>query len=367
MSENNKALVLSAEKLGSYISDAWQLENDIYTLEQTEKRFREDAKNLRQSKKCVEEPRLSRKEYVPEIESSKTALGDILIGVFSSLLVAIIPALFAGAIIGNLIGSFLLPNMPFATVMVGTIVFIDVILGLCIYSRKRKEEKDEKNYKIRKRENIISKNKEIEKENEKKQREYRLALQRAEIDYKAACKKAELMDMQADKTHEQIEKLCNYRKQFLSVGVIPPDYRSYDCIGMFDQIFRNNLADTMREAVAIYEERVFRGDVIRGMGAILTQLDKLRFSMSGLVDSIERAQSRVDDMRSDFKKIIEMQRKQHDLSKDIIKQQGNMIELQENQQELSKNILEESQATKFGVKAIQRCSEYDTFGYFYTT
>ena len=72
---------------------------------------------------------------------------------------------------------------------------------------------------------------------------------------------ADLLVQTADELHAKKESL--YR-----ANIIPPDYRELDCVLMFHQIFRNDLADTMREAVKIYEERVFRQEVIRGIDRI---------------------------------------------------------------------------------------------------
>ena len=73
-----------------------------------------------------------------------------------------------------------------------------------------------------------------------------------------------------------LEKLYEQRKEFYSVGIVPPDYRYLDCVGVLRQIFSNDLADTMREAVLIYEERVFRGDLIRGIDKINLQLVEIK-------------------------------------------------------------------------------------------
>ena len=42
------------------------------------------------------------------------------------------------------------------------------------------------------------------------------------------------------------------------MNIIPPDYRDLVYLFGFYKIFRNNLADTMREAVLLYEERDYR-------------------------------------------------------------------------------------------------------------
>lgn len=70
--------------------------------------------------------------------------------------------------------------------------------------------------------------------------------------------------------------------QLYSLGIVPPDYRTLDSLVMLDSIFRNDLADTMREAVLIYDERVFRNEVLRGIDRIYTMLGQLSSSMRAL-------------------------------------------------------------------------------------
>ena len=84
-----------------------------------------------------------------------------------------------------------------------------------------------------------------------------------------------------------------------STNIVPPDYRSMDCILAFQQIFRNDLADTMREAVKIYDERVFRGEVIRGIEKISAQLGQLNSSMEYMQRTLTTINNNVSMMSQD--------------------------------------------------------------------
>ena len=74
---------------------------------------------------------------------------------------------------------------------------------------------------------------------------------------------------------------------------------------MLDQIFRNDLADTMREAIKIYEERVFRGSVIRGMDKIVSMLGKLSSDMSAISLRLDMINNNVAHMSSDLNRFNE--------------------------------------------------------------
>lgn len=123
----------------------------------------------------------------------------------------------------------------------------------------------------------------------KKNREKKLAEFRAKQDeeFKIAClpqingmkKQEKFLLSQADQTDLVLEKLYQQRNTFYSVGIVPPDYRYLDCVGVLHQIFVNDLADTMRDAVLLYEERVFRGDLIRGVDKINVQLRAINHNL----------------------------------------------------------------------------------------
>lgn len=105
----------------------------------------------------------------------------------------------------------------------------------------------------------------------------------------------------------QYASLCNDRKkisqtisEFYNIGIIPPDYRTMDCVIILNQIFRNDLADTMRDAIKIYEERVFRGEVIRGMDNICRNIGRLAAGMAVVESRINEIQSNVQLMSQDW-------------------------------------------------------------------
>lgn len=108
---------------------------------------------------------------------------------------------------------------------------------------------------------------------------------------------------QIENVKKDLEPLYRNRITFYSDGVVPVDYRTMDCVYVLEQIFRNDLADTMREAVLMYEERVFRGEIIRGMANIAARIDNLSSVMSRLRTDIDRISRDVAIMRDDVEQI----------------------------------------------------------------
>ena len=82
----------------------------------------------------------------------------------------------------------------------------------------------------------------------------------------------------------EIQKLL--QSFYAHTDAIPVDYRKIDCILIFSHVFRNDLADTMREAVSYYETCVFRDKVIRGIKNIANKIDQLVFAADAIRDEI---------------------------------------------------------------------------------
>ena len=62
-------------------------------------------------------------------------------------------------------------------------------------------------------------------------------------------------------------------------------------------MFRNDLVDTMREAVLIYEERVFRGEMIKGLENIRRAIGNLSALMAETISVLNRIDSNTRRMK----------------------------------------------------------------------
>jgi hypothetical protein len=61
-----------------------------------------------------------------------------------------------------------------------------------------------------------------------------------------------LLDLQTNINQQNIAKTDALLKRYYSLDILPPDYRTMDCVITLDHIFRNDLADTVREAILLY-------------------------------------------------------------------------------------------------------------------
>ncbi len=140
----------------------------------------------------------------------------------------------------------------------------------------------------------------------------------------------DLLANQIDEIQMQRKKLTNQLNEFYNYGIIPPDYRTYDCVIILDQIFRNDLADTMRDAIKIYEERVFKGTVIRGMDRICSALGNLSHGMEAIATRLESINTNVIQMSNDL----------YHYNQDIIKES-------QKSRQVSENLLEETKLGRY--------------------
>lgn len=80
------------------------------------------------------------------------------------------------------------------------------------------------------------------------------------------------------------------------LNLIPPNYRSFECLIAFDQMFKNDLVDNMRQAALLYDERVFRGEMVKGLDNIYNSINNLGALMANTVAVLRRIQSNTDRM-----------------------------------------------------------------------
>lgn len=307
----------------TYLQDAKAIEKDIYALEQMEKELKKragelqkrDADNyhaqLAKHKATVEqyEKELLLAESIEEPElilEKKTSVGMILVwSIVSGICGAIGGAIIggAGAMIGGILQLVRGLGAFFAAVKIGAIIGAVSGMTCCLASTIIG--------------NIIvpKNNRKLTEEYEKEKRERDKAIASAKAKLAKAKRECNISFRKVDYYNKQIQclrqnlaSLYANRKKFYSVGVVPPDYRTMDCVYVLEQIFRNDLADTMREAVLLYEERVFRGEVIRGMQNVTSQLGDLSSLMSALRTDITLVGCDVAHMRDDMVHIYEQNR-----------------------------------------------------------
>ena len=148
-----------------------------------------------------------------------------------------------------------------------------------------------------------------------------------------AQKQIEKLDCIAKLLAQHIAEIESKKDQLYALNIVPPDYRTLDSLIEFDQMYRNDLVDTMREAVLIYEERVARKVLIRGIEKIYTMLGKLTSAMHNIESALYSIQSEVSMMSDDVYKIATSSEKFRD------------------------DMLSESRAARYAAEALQESTE----------
>ncbi len=156
-----------------------------------------------------------------------------------------------------------------------------------------------------------------------------------------------VLDSQIAALQPHIVTLFNQKYALYDLNIIPPDYRTLDCVLMLHQIFRNGLKDNMAEAVLLYEERVFRQEVIRGIDKIYEMLGDLNASMRAVEERLIDVRQEVQMMGNDLCGRLDHMAAQAEKS---AQNQEMWMDSQERWQE---DLLSETRASRYAAEAVQ--------------
>lgn len=326
-----------------YLKGAKEIERNIYVLERmnaelneqvNEIQKKESAKHKAAIEQCEKDLEKAKADKPKLKQVKKTPIGEILGNAIGIAIYVAIPCTIIGGIIARLVGS---EEDSYVTgFKIGAIIGVVACPLLYFIYKIFKDVKD-----VPRTNRILA----SVFEDQKKRYDEDVASAETEL---AEAKKQSLIpsakigyyNNQINYLHKSLKSLYANREVYYSVAVVPPDYRKMDCVYVLDQIFRNDLADTMREAVLLYEEHAFRGDVIRGMANIASQLNKLGGIMSSLRTDIDMIGRDVALMRDDMVNVYEQN---HRFAADI-KQQNNRL-------------LEETKLHRFAVEALEKSNQ----------
>ena len=141
---------------------------------------------------------------------------------------------------------------------------------------------------------------------------------------------SQLSDLRAK--HTQIQSTLS---QFYNLGVIPPEYRTLDCAIVLDHYFRNDLVDTMREAILMYREDVKHDIIMEGKDKICA----ISGNLSAGTVMLERQLSIID---SNVKRI----------SQDLYTFFQRIARGQERQQKAATELLNETQMSRYAAERV---------------
>jgi len=301
--------VLTKNKISAFIHDMKELEQQQFTLKETRAKCisRRQATDETARRKiseaenacCQTDINLNQalKNRIPkpkEISEPKQVREPF--GLFFSLILLFVVYLPISMAIAIRVPIMLrLPITEAAGILGGILPFF--LLGFNHTMAKRRFLRYEKNFKKYLQYLEANKNYEQQEANIKNcQEQYRLAQKMSEdakIYNNDAKTQIEKLNLMIEFLSVHISKIEDQKNQLYTVGIVPPDYRKLDCLIEFDQMFRNDLVDTVREAVKIYEERVFRGEVIRGVENIYNMLGNLSATMQNIEKTLYSIQSEV--------------------------------------------------------------------------
>ncbi|MBQ7354914.1 MAG: hypothetical protein IJW62_05275 [Clostridia bacterium] len=109
-----------------------------------------------------------------------------------------------------------------------------------------------------------------------------------------------IIDQQLAELRSRRDELKVTLTCFYNYDIIPPDYRYLDCVIVLDQIYRNRLAETMKEAILLYETRVARGEIIKGIDKIYKMLGRLAVGMATIEQHLTSINTNVKMMSQDL-------------------------------------------------------------------
>lgn len=169
------------------------------------------------------------------------------------------------------------------------------------------------------------------------------------------------MAKQICQMENQIATIQSKKNILYNLNVIPIDYRTIDCIMILKSIFKNDLADTIREAILLYEEKLFRGEVIKGIDKIYDMLGSLAYSMQSIESELIQIKHGIYSME---KELMDISNSIYDIAGEISKQTTSIGDLQNqfhqnsNEQAYFRHqILEEAKATRYAIDSVRFSTE----------
>ena len=326
----NAGSSLPSERIADYVHDVAKLEDAIFTLKKAEEECRQKSEEISESiSEKIEKTRKKLKKTNSELwkeehpESATNFAGskpekepwlpDLFSPIFDNAPVGCFVAylvfcLFIGANIGIPAAIMLAVNGDFAENVLACILpgvalmILEILIFATVKNVKRNRE-----YKA-----------EMQKYNHKLTVGYQSYLRDLKEAAEESRKEIDELEDSLSKDEQRLRRLNEFSKaqltdlrnkrgqletrlgEFYSLGIIPPDYRYAGCAFALDFIFRNDLADTMREAIFIYRDDVKHDEIKRGLENIRFAIDRLTSSMQAISDRLQSINTNVSMMSQDF-------------------------------------------------------------------
>lgn len=108
------------------------------------------------------------------------------------------------------------------------------------------------------------------------------------------------IDEQITWLEQSLTELKNNLTIYYQKNIIPPDYRNLTCAVLINYVFRNDQADTMREATLLCDKHIRHGDTMRA-------LKELSETMRGIENTLFFIQRNIENFNADIKNISKSQ------------------------------------------------------------
>ena len=86
--------------------------------------------------------------------------------------------------------------------------------------------------------------------------------------------------------------------------ILPSEYRGLEHLIAFDEMFRKAQVDTIKDAILLYEERVFRGEMITGIDNIKRNINNLGEYMAETISVLNQIDNDVNHMSQEIYQLL---------------------------------------------------------------
>lgn len=152
------------------------------------------------------------------------------------------------------------------------------------------------------------------KENNQKAKKEKCVKELARAQY--VSNQLQLQASECDRRADEINAIL--QECYIKTNIVPPDYRFIDCIIVLDHVFRNDLADTVRDAIFYYEEKKFRELVVRGVNDIFVMLQNMANVLYDVKDLLQNIDLQTATLSNDVQAIAAQQYESNVLQRENI-------------------------------------------------
>jgi len=316
----------SKEELSRYINDVAELEVRKHTLslsvEEAKNKLpaisEEAEANVKKAEEALEKAKDSLKQKEDELRESSKPVG--LSALLGRGLMYIMVLTIIGALVGyigipaiafillimfcmiapifmllpesieNSIADFILnltekygfKELSHIGIIIGPILFFLVSVTYSFFHFKK-----QKDTRIKKLKELPQEIENCQKEIKQKEQDLALAKENREN----ALAAIDIVKNKIDEAAKSRDLISDNLDRMYALNIIPPDYRTLDCVHVVNHYFRNGLVNTVSEAILLYREEVYQGKVLESLDGIKSAIGNL----SSVMREMQRTLKSIDE------------------------------------------------------------------------